>query len=470
MRICFIDLPRADKKTPNIGIGYLASSLMEKGHHVKVIDLNFDAEHIEQRLAETSNYDIAGIHLKSFAIPFALEVSRMVKSQYLLWGGPHITVDGPNFLSQRTTHEIGVVGEGEQTIVELVDAIEHDKGLQDIKGIIYKDKDRIVVNPPRTFNADLDSLSYPNYGVLDFFEGTLELYPLITSRGCPYSCIFCCASLVSGKKWRCREPIKVIEELEFAKSRYNSTGFVVHDDNFSLDISRAKEICRLLIEHKINMEWVCSSGLRADRLDDELAALMKAAGCTQVALGIESIHPEIFPNIKKGENLDDIKRAIVILKRHKIRVLGFFIIGLPGDNLERTKSSIELAKNLGLSVTFWGHLSPYPGTQAWNWVREDAKMIGAWEEARFTVHGQDESIVFETNDFSREDRIQAYYLANVKSKCYDQIFKSEKSLMYNAFHILRLIMKYDAKNILSHLPYALRAIRSAWKLYRRVET
>ena len=470
MKICFIDLPRADKKTPNIGIGYLASSLMEKGHHVKVIDLNFDSEHIEERLAETSNYDIVGISLKSFAIPFALEVSRMVKSRHLIWGGPHITVDGQNFLSRDSNRGIGVVGEGEQTILELVDAIEHDKGLQDIKGIIYKDKDRLVVNPPRAFNADLHFLPYPNYEVFDFFKGTMELYPLITSRGCPYSCIFCCASLVSGKKWRHRKPIEVIEELEFAKSRYNSTGFVVHDDNFTMDINRAKEICRLLIERKINMDWVCSSGVRADRLDDELAALMKMSGCTQVALGIESIDPEIFPTIKKGENLDDIKRAVVLLKKHKIRVLGFFIIGLPGDNLERTKSSIELAKNLGLSTTFWGHLAPYPGTKVWDWVKGDTKIIGAWEEARFTIHAQEESVVFETSDFSREDRLRAYYLANVKSKCYDQLFEPEKSVIYNAIHILRLIIKYDAKNILRHFPHALRAIRSAWKLQKRAAT
>lgn len=164
--------------------------------------------------------------------------------------------------------------------------------------------------------------------------------------------------------------------------------FHILDDNFTLDMNRAKAFCRLLIEHKIDMEWDCSNGIRADRVDEELAALMKEAGCQWVGLGIESIDPEISPTVKKGESLDDIKLAISIFKKNKIGVIGYFIIGLPGDNLERVKSSVKLAKKWGLSSTFWAHLAPYPKTEVWEWVNQNGKVINNWEKSPHSALGK----------------------------------------------------------------------------------
>jgi len=463
VKVCFIDLPGWDKVILNVGIAYMASSLMEKGHYVKVIDLNLNTKDVEKRLSETREYDIVGISIKSFAIRSALEVAKMVENENLIWGGPHITLDGYNFLSRDEVPGIGgAVAEAEGTIVEIAEAFENNKGLQDIKGVIYRDEDGIVVNPARKFVPDLDSLSYPNYEVFDSLNGTIENYPLLTSRGCPYSCIFCCAGLLSGKKWRAREPFNVLRELEFAKSKYNSRRFRVLDDNFTLDTNRAKEICRLLIEHKLNMEFSCPNGIRADYLDDELAGLMKEAGCTLVGLGIESAVPEVFAAIKKGESLDAITSAISILKKHKITVSGYFIIGLPADNLERVKSGVKLAKKMGLSSTVWAHLSPYPKTGVWEWLNQNGRMLCDWEDAPHDPSHA--NIVFETDDFSQKERIDALNLANVRCRTW-ALLNPDESFVHMAFKMLKLVLKYDARNIFLHLFYALRKIESIIRIY-----
>jgi len=477
MKFCLIELPGVDKGWMNIGLGYLASSLMKKGHFVKVIDLNNNEIDIEKRLKECSEYDAVGISIKSFAIRNAIKLSRMIKNdlkcKYVMCGGPHISVDGYNFLLQNENFDVGVVGEGEETIVEIAEAIENNKGFHDIKGIIYRDKDKVVVNPVRGLNVDLDLLPYPNYEVFDSYKGTITQYPLVTSRGCPYSCIFCGAGVISGKKWRARSPLSVIEELATAKSKYHPKMFSILDDNFTFDKNRAKEICRLLIEHKINMKWMCSNGIRADRIDEELATLMKESGCSHVGVGIESIDPEIFPTIKKGESLDDIKQGIEILKKSKIRVSGYFIIGFPGDNLERTKSSIELAKKLGLFSMSWALLSPYPKTEVWEWIKQNGRILKNWEDVVHS-HQQKGDIVFETDDFSLQERIDAYRIVHVKLKYYYNVIDNEKSLIQNVFNIMKIIIRYDTKNILLHsvyiLAYVVRNIKFVRRFYRKRST
>jgi len=196
--------------------------------------------------------------------------------------------------------------------------------------------------------------------------------------------------------------------------------------------------------------------------------LMKEAGCSHVGVGIESIDPEIFPTIKKGESLDDIKQGIEILKKSKIRVSGFFIIGFPGDNLERTKSSIELARKLGLFSMTWALLAPYPKTEVWEWIRQNGRMVKNWEDAVHS-HQQKGDIVFETDDFSLQERIDAYRIVHVKLKYYYNVIDNEKSLMQNVFNIMKIIIRHDTKNILSHLvcisAYVIRNIKFVWRFY-----
>ncbi len=459
MRICLID-PMGITKGLNVGLGYLASSLIREGHEVKVIDLNNNPKNIKERLNSAEYYDLVGVSIKSFTIQSAQEISQILRRRDLICGGPHITLDGHNFLGGNPNFSIALIGEGEKALVKLANSIENNSGWHHIKGILYREGNEIIANPGAEFVDDLNSLPYPNYEVFDSVDGTIKKYPLITSRGCPYLCIYCSVGKISGKKWRFREPEDIVKELEIAKSKYNSKSFSILDDNFTQSINRAKEFCQLLVAHSINMDWFCSNGLRADRLDEELVALMKDAGCKSISLGIESLDDVVFENIKKGEKLEQVKHAINILKKYKIKVSGSFMIGLPGDSLEKTKSSIELAKKLKLDAATWGLLVPYPGTEVWQWVNQNAEIIRDWKQG---FHfGSKLNSVFETEDFSEEEKVYAFKLANIKCKSYPLLFDEQKPFLFNAFNTLKLILANDIKNFPSHILYALKNIRRIW--------
>ena len=456
MKICLIDPPGVTKGL-NVGLGYIASSLINQNHQVKVIDLNDNTKDFRNRLDSIKSYDLIGISIKSSVAQSAREISDILGRKDLICGGVHIAVDGYNFLNDNPNFSIGVIGEGEETLIKIANVMENGLALRDIKGIVYRDGGEIKTSPESGSIADLDSLPYPSYEFFDSFNGTIAEYPLVTSRGCPYSCVYCCVRLISGKKWRFRTPESVIRELEFAKSKYKSMRFEISDDNFTQNIDRVKEICKLLLKHEIGMSWSCPNGIRAKGLDEESVALMKESGCDSVSIGIESLDEAVFDNIKKGEKVDDIRQAISILHSHKIKVSGFFIVGLPGDNLQKIKSSVELSKKLPLEGAIWNLFVPYPGTRAWSWVNSEAKIIRDWEEG-FHFGGKLAS-VFETDGFSEKERIRAFELANIKCRAYLAFFDKNKSLLANAFHILRLIFKYDPQNIFPHIFYGLRQYR-----------
>jgi anaerobic magnesium-protoporphyrin IX monomethyl ester cyclase len=458
MRICLIDPPGIVKGL-NAGLGYLASSLIQGGHQVKVLDLNNNTRNIEERLNKIRDSDIIGISVKSSTAQISHKIAETIGRKDLICGGAHITIDGPTFLKTNANFKLGVIGEGEQTTIELMNAIESGLNLRDVKGIIFREGEEIIVNPRRHFICDLDSLPNPNYEIFDSFNGTIVHYPLVTSRGCPHNCIYCCVGEVSGRKWRRRTPERLIEELEHAKSKYSTISFEIIDDNFTLDLGRAKKFCQLLIERRVNMKWACYNGIRADRLDEELVALMKESGCKIISIGVESLDNDVFNRIGKGETLDDIRWAINLLNRYKIEVEGSFIIGLPGDDLKKTIASIQLCKEMHLNKTVWNLFVPYPGTRAWDWVNTEAKILRDWTEG---FHfGTEIKPVFETQGFTEMERIHAYRMANINCRGYFALINAEKSLIANAFNITQLILKYDARNVASHIFHLLKTVVEA---------
>lgn len=466
MRVCLIDPPGIVKGL-NTGLGYLASSLIQEGHQVRVLDLNNNTRNIKERLNKIRDSDVIGISVKSSTAQISRRIAETIGRKDLICGGTHITIDGNAFLRANANFKLGVMGEGEETIVELMDAVKSGLNLRDIKGIIFREGEEIVVNPRRQFISDLDSLPNPNYEIFDSFTGIIVHYPLVTSRGCPHSCIYCCAGEVSGRRWRWRTPERLIEELELAKSKYSTKSFEIIDDNFTQDLGRAKKFCQLLIEHKVNMKWACYNGIRADRLDEELVALMKESGCNAVSIGVESLDNDVFNRIGKGETLDDIRWAISLLNKYKIEVEGSFIIGLPGDNLKKTIASIQLCREMHFNKTVWNLFVPYPGTRAWDWVNTETKILRDWTEG---FHfGTEIKPVFETEDFTEIERIRAYRMANIKCRGYFALINAEKSLIANAFNITKLILKYDARNVAPHIFHLLKTVTEARHRIREYE-
>ena len=224
----------------------------------------------------------------------------------------------------------------------------------------------------------------------------------------------CNVPTVIGRKFRTRSGRNIFDELMYAKEKYGSNEFKVLDDNFTLQMDRAKDICKLFLDEKLNMKWTCPNGIRADRLDEELCLLMKEAGCYSMSIGVESGDPDVFDKINKGERLEDVERGIKLAQAAGIKIHGFFIIGLLGSTYEADKRSMEFAKRLGITAS-WGILVPYPGTEVWEQIKKDhkARILRDWKEG-FHV-GARPKPVFDTPDYTAEERVRAYYYANMTS-------------------------------------------------------
>ena len=415
MRIAFID-PQGLNRGLNVGLGFLAASIKRYGHEVKVFDLNNGYLNTKNRIREAFSYDAVGFSIKSFTLGSVYRILNSTERKDIICGGPHVSLDGYNLLKERPNFNIGVISEGEETLVELLGAIERRSALDGVKGIVFRrgnNRDEVVVSEPRELIPDIDSLPLPDYDVFDSVNKIIFDYPLVTSRGCPYSCIYCCVGKISGKKVRFRAIEKVIEEIDLARSKYSSRSFHILDDNFTLDIERAKNFCRGLISSGMDMEWSCPNGLRSDRIDEELVSLMRDSRCKYASIGIESLDEEVFAGIKKGESQKDIINSIALFNKYKIKLNAFFLIGLPKDSLQKNISSLKKAKQIGLHFGHWSLLVPYPGTETWKWIHDNARIISNWKDG---FHfGPKPKVTFETDQFSAKEMERVYKIANILS-------------------------------------------------------
>jgi radical SAM superfamily enzyme YgiQ (UPF0313 family) len=453
MKVCFVD-PKGMHFGLNTGIGYLASYLknVEGFNNIKVFDFNNNSSDIEARIEEIRGYDAIGFSIKSFTRDYALNIAYKVKtdSNILFAGGPHVTLDGVNFLKEHRILDAGFAGEGEMALAAFLKSIGSPSDLETIRGIIYRKGDEVLTAGRSDRITDLDSIPFPDYSAFDSItDGKISNYPLVTSRGCPYLCVYCCVKGVMGRQWIARSVENVIAELKHARDFYGVSSFNVQDDNFSLNMKRAKAICDAIVNEGLEMKWSCPNGIRADKVDDELMGKMKKAGCFAVALGIESGVEKEFKAIKKGEELSDIVNAVELANRNRIDVFGNFIIGLPHSTLESTRKSVNFARRLKLESCIFNLFVPFPGTEVWDWVRTNGKMLMDWKDG-FT-QGKNPKIVFETEEFSYSDRLRAYYEANIKCKNYFAFMDEHDNLAGNIFNVLRNILKYDAVNLFGHI-------------------
>lgn len=439
---------------PNVGLAYLASALQKNNFEVAVIDLNNQNLNPEQvmTIIRRESPSVVGFSAKTATVTACEQIAGEIKKAFsqlpLIIGGPHATLSWPELLATNLFAAI-MLGEGEENISSLSRALINKQKDIRLDGIVTPELSANGVEFAPTLIKNLDSLSFPNYklfpiNVQNFIR---QAYPLSTSRGCVYNCIYCSVPLVSGRRFRARSPQNVIEELLQAVERYQIKGFEIIDDNFNLDIKRAKEICRLLISNNLKLRWSCPNGLRADRVDQELANLMFRAGCGSVNVGVESGDPDVFNNIQKGETLDQIKNGIKIFQREKIQVTGFFIIGLPFDSIKAQKKSFALIHELNINALF-SMLVPYPKTALWDWVHKNDLLIG---DPRDALHFSDQkdkiNIIFETKDFSKEEKKLVYEMVNTKLGCFGLLIPRNNSALQYIKKVFYLIWKYNRLSI-----------------------
>jgi anaerobic magnesium-protoporphyrin IX monomethyl ester cyclase len=279
------------------------------------------------------------------------------------------------------------MGEGEDAMVEIAVCCERDFGFSGVKGIAYKDKGEVRFTSRREFVEDLDSLPFPSRDLFDnetykrYYVGRFgySISPLITSRGCPFSCDFC-SRPVFGQSFRSRSAVNVVDEVEeIVGLGYDRVWFA--DDCFTLHRDSLMSVCDELVKRRLNVGWECLS--RVDTMDREVAVKMRLAGCVRVFFGIESGTDRILSLMQKQITVEQARKAVYNAKEAGLKVGAFFILGYPGDTDESVLDTVRFASGLPLDYLSFTLPYPIPGTTLFDRVKNNGGfVVDDWEEPK----------------------------------------------------------------------------------------
>jgi radical SAM superfamily enzyme YgiQ (UPF0313 family) len=349
---------------PHIGIGYLASSLELSGFSPIVVDAKLERLSLDTTVNKILSMSptILGVTAMTHEITFAHTMVTRLKNMgcnaTMVIGGIHITTLPEKTLQEFPNFDVGVIGEGEHTIVEICEFIvkKRENNLADIPGVVFRTGDGIVLlTSERPFINNLDSLSPPAWHL---FPPATQ-YPIITARGCPARCIFCIQS--HGHTIRERSPENIFEEWEHVITAYSPRMIIVHDESFGFHKKRVIEFLDLVIERDFTIPWFVTT--RAHIVSPELLHKMKKAGCFGVGIGVESGDADILKSIRKGITLDQVKRAIKYIHDASLESHTFFILGFPNETIRSMLRTIRFAARLNSTYMALGIIVPYPGTE-----------------------------------------------------------------------------------------------------------
>ncbi len=419
-KILLVDLPSVSPNELNLGLASIAAVMRARGHEVRVLDLNNlnvpggRARRLRQALEWAP--DALGVSLfPACRVTYdgARDLLRAVRAArgdrtLRVAGGVGISVapaDGARAVAGLA--DICVSGEGEATFAEIVEKRLAGAPLTGIAGTVRFEGAEPVQEPAREFIADLDTLPLPAYELFDSVGGTLAEYPMMTSRGCPFNCIFCLNKTLTRRTFRPRSAENVVDEIAWAKERFKFDALYIWDDHFSLIRERAEKICRLMIERNPGLRYYLPDGIRADSVTPEFARLLKASGCAGVSVGFEDANPETFVHIKKGERYETILGAIETLKAAGVPVRASMVIGLPHTTYESTRVAMKNMAKLGIHAE-WYLATPFPGTEFYDYVMEHGRLLEDPLSLRALTFRR---VVFDTPEFPKRKRYRAFYEA-----------------------------------------------------------
>jgi radical SAM superfamily enzyme YgiQ (UPF0313 family) len=381
MRILLINpfYPISETPSPPLGLSYLAGALSASGVEVKILDLvvfPYSRARL-QTLIETFKPQMAGLTAVTMTFDNAMDVIKDIKGInpeiLTIMGGPHISFCARETIGDYPDLDVAVIGEGEQTVVELCRAVDNGGALEKVSGIAYRRGMDIYYTSQREPIENLDELPLPDRGLLPLGRYRALNMPIsiTTSRGCPFKCIFCVGRKMVGARVRYRSPVKVVDELQYLDT-LNFHQINIADDLFTANKNHCLGVCNEIIKRGLKLTW--TSFARVDTVSDDVLSKMKAAGCIAVSFGIESANPQILKTIKKGITLDQVEEAVGMCQRAGITPFASFILGLPGETPATIKETMDFGERLkhqGLAFGF--HLlAPFPGTE----IREKCDQYG----------------------------------------------------------------------------------------------
>ena len=368
---------------PPIGLASIAS-FVRRNHEVRIIDMNISRQGPDNILyyLETFSPDIVGISSITCNFLNALKVLEHVKNYdeeiITVVGGPHVTFLPHEALSYGFVDFV-IRHEAEESFSELIDTFETGKNPARVRGISFRNNGRIHNTPDRDL-VNLNNIPIPSFDLLDMksYMVDREKYYVMSSRGCPYRCIFCSSSSMWKHVWRYKSPQRLLKEILYLKDHYSPSRLAFGDDTFTLNKQRILEICNLLKEYGIE-QWVCQS--RVDALDEDIVAVMYESGCNRVFLGTESGTQKMLDLINKEITLDQTREAVRICQKVGIKVYASFIIGLPFETEAMVRKTLGFAQELNADITQLSFLTPFPGTKVYRERdKYQIRIVKGWEE------------------------------------------------------------------------------------------
>lgn len=448
------------KAHPPLGLAYISSYLKKY--------LNFDNTSILVKKSDMvksiikQKPDILGISAVTLEFKKAVKLAESVKENLdipIIIGGPHITCI-PSILPE--SFDVGVIGEGEETMLQLLKLFIKNgefeaSQLKKIDGICFHKhggNDGVVVNQMRELIEPLDKIPHPSRELLDMEKnyliptktGTRKKVGIsthiLTSRGCPFNCVFCAASLIWRRRARFHSPEYVVGEIKQLAERYGIDEILIFDDLFTQNKKRLREVVRLIREEKLDerLSFTCLS--RTDTLDEETCQLLKKMNVKRLNLGFESGSPRVLKYLKRNTTtVEQNKRAIELAKKHDFVVDGYFMLGTPYETKKDMMLTLNFIKNNPVDVVTLSITTAYPGTELWGYAKQHGFVSDDMDWDKLDITPRDKEFILLNKEMTKSEFVEFYnmFRREIGEKIYDVDFKISNALS-----------PYVVKYILSH--------------------
>ena len=414
-------------RRPVLGLAYIGACLEANGVGCRIFDAYFHSWTEKELLDRVREYkpDAVGITAMTHEIVPAGRMASQLKERLgvpVVIGGCHVTALPERTLAEFPDFDFGIYGEGEKTFLELLACLAPGAraSLRGVKGLVFRDGGQIVRNEPRPFLTpeELDALPFPAfhhyYGTNPrALSGKRDYYVMFTSRGCPCQCAFCMQAL--GRRVRRRSAESVCREIEYAITAYGAHTIDFADELFLFNTQETREMLRLMIDKGISKRIRWTGLARANFVNEELVALARKSGCFRLEMGVESGDDEILKAISKGITVEQVKRAVRIIKEAGIPLGTYFILGHPNETRETLKKTVDLTAELNTDTIAVGIMVPYPGSRIFEMAQRG--------EGGYRLLSQ---------DWSEYDKYGGKALG-IKGLTYDELVKWQKRALINLY-------------------------------------
>lgn len=450
-------LGQAGSNEPPLGLCYLASIVRKAGFDVRIIDAQASGYELTRTLNIIKSFEphYVGISAATMAISSASELARMIKISEsnikIIIGGSHVSALPSETLQECGFFDAGVIGEGEETLKELVLFLQNNLDLKEVKGITIRREDNLIYRSSERMRIkNLDCLPMPAFELLPEIASSYRLptqsladkrsFSLVTSRGCAGNCSFC-DKKVFGNYISMHSAEYVLEMIHILNKKHKITNIMFEDDDFLISKPRIEKLIELINKKGLTIQWTAKT--RIDAVDKDILKIAKEGGCWQIAYGIESGSQGVLDFYKKGITIEKIKDKIALTKSIGLKIKCFFMLGNPREDKNSINQTIRLINNLDIddiSVTFF---TPFPGSRIWPEIQHYGNFNKNWQkmscfEVVFTPYRLDSLYLINTRkkilrDFYFRPKIFFSYLTRIKS------LAQLKELIFSFFCLIRYL-------------------------------